>query len=483
MVHLESNEPVVNLNIDLLIPNSYQPRKSFNDNTLNELALSIREYGVINPILVRQQGDKYEIIAGERRVRAAKKAGLTKIPAIIRKIEDNKLAELALIENLQRENITPIEEAESYQKILKLSNITEEKLSEMIGKSQSSISNKIRLLNLPKNIKNALLERKISERHARSLLAIKDEIKQTQLLERILTEKLTVKELENIISNEMKADKQKETQEIEIKKEEKESENMNNESFFPNFNNNNLDPNNMSLNTMNMQTVGAPVAPPVNITPMNQQTVMEQVSNLNIPNVEQSIAPVVPEMPINTQPQNIGSIAPNINEQTMSSIPDFGINNPLPTPPGPMVETVPVTEPQQPIIPDNPVLQDQPIPASDPLNNIPLFNNEKTVPPVETSPIIQDMNMPNAETSITNNEPITPMVDPPLFTNQENVPIGPVQNTVENTMSEVAYEVPVTTTPVQEVDKFMQVKELLNTNGIEYKSYSNETGHCIIIEF
>ena len=481
MVHLKSNEPVVSLSLDLLIPNTYQPRKSFNDNTLNELALSIREYGVINPILVRQQGDKYEIIAGERRVRAAKKAGLKEIPAIIRNIEDNKLAELALIENLQRENITPIEEAESYREILKLSNITEEKLSEMIGKSQSSISNKIRLLNLPDNIKNALLERKISERHARSLLAIKDEKKQTQLLEKILTEKLTVKELENIISNEKINDEQKNSS--EIKKEEKESENMNNESFFPNFNNNNLDPNSMSLNAMNMQAAGANIAPQVEITPMNQQPMMEQPININAPQFEQPTQQIVPDMSVNSQSQEIVGITPNVNEQSVSPIPDFGINNPIPSAPEQVVETIPVTEPQQSILPDNSATPSQPAPTMDPLNNIPLFNNENSLPSVAPSPVTPDMNISNEVEQPVSNEPIAPMVDPPLFTNQEINPISPVQNNVENAMSEAAYEVPVTTTPVQEVDKFMQVKDLLNNNGIEYKAYSNETGHCIIIEF
>ena len=272
MVHLETNEPVVNLKLDLLIPNSYQPRKAFNENTLNELALSIREYGVINPILVRQQGDKYEIIAGERRVKAAQKVGLTEIPAIIKNLSDEKMAEFALIENLQRENLTPIEEAESYDAILKKTNITENKLSEMIGKSQSSISNKIRLLNLPKSIQDALLERRISERHARALLQIDDEARQTELLQTIISEKLTVKELEEIIKD-------------ENKKEEKESENMNNDNFFTNMNNN------MNFNQMNMQPTTTPMAPQVDMMSMNNTAPVQTMAEPIMPMPNMMMAP------------------------------------------------------------------------------------------------------------------------------------------------------------------------------------------------
>ena len=174
------------VNINLLIPNKYQPRKIFNDSSLNELASSIKEFGILNPILVRKYEDKYEIIAGERRYRAAKIAGLAEVPVIVKNVDENKLAEMALIENLQRENISPIEEAESYEQILNLSSLTEQRLSEIVGKSQSFISNKLRLLKLPSNIKEALKQRKISERHARSLLTVDDEQRQINMKSLIL---------------------------------------------------------------------------------------------------------------------------------------------------------------------------------------------------------------------------------------------------------------------------------------------------------
>ena len=479
---MQTNEPVVNLNLDLIIPNSYQPRKSFNDNTLNELALSIREYGVINPILVRQQGEKYEIIAGERRVRAAKKAGLTTIPAIIKQIEDNKMAELALIENLQRENITPIEEAESYQQILKISNMTEEKLSEMIGKSQSSISNKLRLLTLPENIKDAILQRKISERHARSLLTVKDINEQNTLLERIITEKLTVKELDNIIK-----EKSDELNDSSFdKKEEKESENMNNESFFPNFNNSNIGQNNnMSLNNINMPPVGTQVAPQVNIMPMNPSPVVEQASNVGIANVAQQPTPM-PGPSFNSDTSDMINPTTTSNEQTMSPIPDFGMNNNVQSQPEPLLNIGPMSVNETATVSSPNSVS---TPTVDPLNSIPLFNNQQSTPPTapETQSVTSEPVIPNTMEQIPTSEPISPMIDPPLFSSGITEPLE--QGTSESpsvmpeiTNNESQFDIPVTTSTGGEVDKFTQVQELLNNNGIEFKAYSNETGHCIIIE-
>ena len=460
-MHLGTNEPVVSLKLDLLIPNSYQPRKTFNDNTLNELALSIREYGVINPILVRQQGEKYEIIAGERRVRAAKKAGLTEIPAIIKNIEEQKMAEIALIENLQRENITPIEEAESYEAILKQANITESKLSEMIGKSQSSIANKIRLLSLPDIIKNALLKREISERHARALLAISDEQTQTALLQKIINEKLTVKELEKIIKE-------------ENKKEEKESENMNNENFFPNVTDNTMNQNtNMVLNQPNMV---APTAPQVDIMPMNNQAVDQTMTT--------PLMPMPNAMPMVTNPNEMVQQTPVMDNQVVSPIPNFGMNN---MPEFNQVTNFNTAEPVAPSVPDMPVSNEtEQISTMEPLNNFPLFDNPSVVSsPVETPvtpvPVIEGT-IPNTMEQVPVTPAIPPMVDTPLFTTPEQSAATPVTPDVNNALNETAYEIPVTKTPVAEVDKFMQVKELLNNNEVDYKAYSNETGHCIIIE-
>ena len=157
---------------------------------LNELAKSIRQHGIIQPLVLRKLNDnKYEIIAGERRYRAAKLVGITEIPVIIKTADEQQMAELALIENLQRQDLSAIEEAKSYEEIMKIGNQTQASLADKIGKSQSFVANKIRLLSLPEEIQDALANKKISERHARSLISVKNESKQIELLNRIITEK------------------------------------------------------------------------------------------------------------------------------------------------------------------------------------------------------------------------------------------------------------------------------------------------------
>ena len=151
---------VFELELADILPNRFQPREKFDDTDLQELATSIREHGVIQPIIVRKVGDKYEIIAGERRFRASQLAGRTTIPAIIRNIDDKESAKIALLENLQRKNLTSIEEARTYQTILKLDNLTQEELAETLGKSQSAVANKLRLLNLTPEVQDALLKKK-----------------------------------------------------------------------------------------------------------------------------------------------------------------------------------------------------------------------------------------------------------------------------------------------------------------------------------
>lgn len=193
------NEEVVQLYLDDIIPNRFQPREIFNDQALKELAVSIREHGVIQPIIVRKFGDKYEIIAGERRYKASTMAGLTKIPAIVKNLDDKEASKVALIENLQRRDLTPIEEARTYQKILDLDEMTQENLAKTMGKSQASVSNKLRLLSLPDEIQEALLKEQISERHARSLLNVPDRNLQVDLLKEIINNKMTVRELDSKI--------------------------------------------------------------------------------------------------------------------------------------------------------------------------------------------------------------------------------------------------------------------------------------------
>ena len=165
---------VTNILVDDIIPNRFQPRLRFEEKDLIELSESIKLHGIIQPIVVRKINDKYEIIAGERRYKASQIAGLKEVPTIIIEADDNKSAELAVIENLQRKDLTAIEEAKSFKKLLDRGYTTQEELAKRMGVSQSAISNKLRLLNLPEEVQNALLESRISERHARSLLSLPD---------------------------------------------------------------------------------------------------------------------------------------------------------------------------------------------------------------------------------------------------------------------------------------------------------------------
>ena len=198
---MQNNEnEVVYLYLDDIIPNRFQPRQVFDEKALKELAVSIKEHGVIQPIIVRNIGNKYEIIAGERRYKASALAGLTKIPAIVRNLDDKESSKVALLENLQRKNLNPIEEARTYQKILELDQMTQEELAKTMGKSQSAVANKLRLLSLSDDVQDALLKEKISERHARALLAVDNQEKQKQLLNKIIANKMTVRELEEEIN-------------------------------------------------------------------------------------------------------------------------------------------------------------------------------------------------------------------------------------------------------------------------------------------
>ena len=195
-----TKDEVVYLYLDDIIPNRFQPREIFDEKALKELAVSIKEHGVIQPIIVRSVNGKYEIIAGERRYKASALAGMTKIPAIIRNLDDKESSKVALLENLQRKNLNPIEEARTYQKILEIDQMTQDELAKTMGKSQSAIANKLRLLALPDEIQDALLKEQISERHARTLLNISDPTEQKNMLKKVISNKMTVRALEEEIS-------------------------------------------------------------------------------------------------------------------------------------------------------------------------------------------------------------------------------------------------------------------------------------------
>jgi ParB family chromosome partitioning protein len=191
------HEKIVQVKLDQIRPNKYQPRTVFSEEKIEELARTIHTHGVIQPIVIRSvDTDSYEIIAGERRYRAMKKLGWSEVPAIIRELDDKETASIALIENLQREELTAIEEAYAYEKLLELHGLTQEALAQRLGKGQSTVANKLRLLKLPETIKDAILRKEISERHARALIPIKDDELQQKLHQEIIEEQLNVKQLE-----------------------------------------------------------------------------------------------------------------------------------------------------------------------------------------------------------------------------------------------------------------------------------------------
>ena len=192
---------ILEVSLDDIIPNRFQPRLSFDEDELNELAKSIRQHGIIQPLVLRKVGNKYEIIAGERRFKASFIAGLTKVPAVVIDLNDNESAEVAIVENIQRKNLSALEEAKSYKKLLDRGYLTQEELATRMGKTQGAISNKLRLLNLSNEVQEALLNNEISERHARSLLKIENEEDQVEVLRTIIRERLNVRDTDKLIDS------------------------------------------------------------------------------------------------------------------------------------------------------------------------------------------------------------------------------------------------------------------------------------------
>lgn len=193
-----SAQPDSTVSIEKIHPNLNQPRTHFNETELEELSESIREHGVLQPLLVRKKGDEFEIIAGERRYQASKIAGLSELPVIIKDVDDQKMLELALIENLQRSDLNPIEEAKGYRQLIKASGMTQEALSKAVSKSRSAITNSLRLLDLPERVQELLFEGKLTAGHARAILAVPFEEQRIKLAEKVVADGLSVRATENL---------------------------------------------------------------------------------------------------------------------------------------------------------------------------------------------------------------------------------------------------------------------------------------------
>lgn len=204
------------ISIDLIEPNPYQPRLEFNDDALMDLAQSIRENGLIQPLTVREVDGKYQIIAGERRFRAMKLNGAVEVPALVMDANEIQMAEMALVENIQRENLSAIEEAKSYVEIMKYAAINQSQLALRVGKSQSSIANKIRLLNLNDEVQSAVSAKDITERHARAMLGL-DEEHQKKVLKKIVKKNLTVAQTEKMLKEEAQPKEEKAKAKVMLK--------------------------------------------------------------------------------------------------------------------------------------------------------------------------------------------------------------------------------------------------------------------------
>ena len=343
---------VVNISNNDILPNRFQPRKYFDEEEILQLSESIKEHGLINPVIVRKLGDKYELVAGERRYKANILAGNDSIPAIIMDINDKESSEIAVVENVQRKDLNAIEEAISYKRILDIGYMTQEQLAQKMGKSQSAIANKIRLLKLSDDVQDALMRKEISERHARSLLRINSHKKQNEMLNKIIKERLTVRKLDEEI------DKM----------------------------NNNIEQNNSNQ----INNTVTPIQPlPITENNMNE---LVNIGNIDMPNlspIEENITPIksVPSTP--TAP-----IAPEVPGLT-----DWNL--------APKVEPVAPVAPATPTVPQTPqVPEQQPINIS--ANNAknstdlpwlsdPLFSqNDGNNSPLNTSPII--------DTTLNNNQ-------------------------------------------------------------------------------
>lgn len=196
---LQKENSIIMLDPKKIKPNPYQPRKDFNPVALNDLVNSIKEYGIIQPLVVSEKNGEYELIAGERRLRSSLELNLSEVPVIVRKVDDQKKLELALIENLQRENLNPIDSAIAYNQLMNEFNLSQEDLAKRLGKPRSSVANILRFLNLPQEIKDALSKGQISEAHAKYLSGVEGEVKQLTIFRKIIYNNLSVRETEGLI--------------------------------------------------------------------------------------------------------------------------------------------------------------------------------------------------------------------------------------------------------------------------------------------
>lgn len=455
---MQENNEIKYLKLEDIIPNRLQPRTEFDEEKLNELAESIKQYGIINPLLVRPVGNKYEIIAGERRYKASKLVGLTRVPVIITNMDDNTSAEVAVIENIQRQDLSALEEAKSYRKLLDQNNITQEELAQKMSKSQSTIANKMRLLNLCDEVQEALENNKISERHARALLQLKDINDQREVLDKIIKERLPVKATENLIKEKLQEKTLDSNQnviennivpeptlnsnnqevlfgndvvsiaELNKKELEKENDNMNNET-------------NMQMNPGVQTPIPEPVAQPTPDAPAFGSrffpSLEDQEVNVNLNNPFGNPAPVGAPASQPMMENLVDTPAPVAPEPTT---PNFMPDQPQPTPipeVSPISNQTEATTIGMPTMEsfENPTLQASPLPEPDftqPLPNPIVGPQPESItpePPVAPEPVIPT-------------PPVAPTIEPVASPNPMPEPIAPVQEPVLPDLNAGLTEVP-----------------------------------------
>ena len=327
---------IENIPIDKIIPNIYQPRIKFDDKSITDLANSIKLHGIIQPLIVRKLGEGYEIIDGERRYKAAKKIGLLTIPSIVLNIDDKTSAELTLTENMQKQLLTPIEEANAYKQIMLLNKIDENQLAEKLGKDKSIIENKIKLLTLSSKIQEALLNNKIAEGHAKALTKITDKEKQIELFERVLKERIPVKVLEDLIQKEIKNEKKNEIDAISLN-------DLNNQDFLKKQKENKMEAIKMDNTQMNFNQYNnllkekekPEMVATLQPEPIIGNTISEPKSNDFFPSLEEQ--PLNLEVPVVNEPDTTNSV----------QMPQFEVPTPSMVIPEPAVS---VQQPQVPVM-------------------------------------------------------------------------------------------------------------------------------------
>ena len=415
---MQIGREILYLKLDSIIPNRYQPRINFDEESLKELAISIKNYGIIEPLIVRQLSDKYEIVAGERRYKAAAMAGLTEVPVILVSIDDQISAELALVETLERKDLSPIEEAKGYEKILSMGNLTQEQLANKTGKSKETISNKMKLLTLTKEVQEALMNNEISERHAKSLLNLNDTNKQIEVLNKIISERLNVKKTDEYITS--------------LK-----------ESSSVNLNNNTLNNINRQISVSNNQDI-------VNLNDLNNP-------NMELPNIITNIKEEKKEE-INMNQEQNNTVDFNSNIETTQvnqpaprffpSIENETVNMNFEQP---MVDNTITNQNQVPIanetIPSFEPVVPTPIPTLEPTQVKPQTSNESISPitqptpevisnVVNNNPEVIDIASPSSSVQFANQQIFN---EPPMMPNITSVlqPTSPIESQFNNSMPEI----------------------------------------------